>query len=146
MSLHNDLHIDMLRFVAGHGTVVQPACIDIVFGCKQAQQCSRTHQLGFIRAVRWSVQNGESHWSHVHITLIAEDISCMHFIRSGGTKRLDVLFKLLHVKKTINIFLARFHFLKKLQIFLMLLGIMHAAPPLAKSTLISSYKQQKHLA
>jgi len=28
----------------------------------------------------------------------------------------------------------------------MLLGIMHAAPPLPKSTLISSYQQHKHLA
>jgi len=37
-------------------------------------------------------------------------------------------------------------FLKKLQIFLMPLGIMHAAPPLSKSPLISSYQQQKHLA
>jgi len=25
--------------------------------------------LGFIKAVSWSAQNGESHWSHVHITL-----------------------------------------------------------------------------
>jgi len=29
--------------VAGHGTVIQPASINIVFGCKQAQQYSRTH-------------------------------------------------------------------------------------------------------
>jgi len=47
----DDLHVNMLKFVAGHGTVVQPASINIVFGCKQAQQYSRTHQLGFIRAV-----------------------------------------------------------------------------------------------
>jgi len=36
---------------------------------KQAKQYSRTHQLGFIRAVSWSAQNGESPWSHVPITL-----------------------------------------------------------------------------
>ena len=30
------------------------------------------HQLGFIRAVSWSAQNAESHWSHVYITLIVE--------------------------------------------------------------------------
>jgi len=36
--------------------------------------------------------------------------------------------------------------LKKLQIFLMLLGIMHAPPYLPKSPLMSSYQQQKHLA
>jgi len=60
------------------------------------------------------------------------------------TARFDVLFKSLNVTKTIIIFLARFRFLKKLQIFLMLLGIMHADPPLPKSPLISSYQQQKH--
>jgi len=48
----------------------------------------------------------------------------------------------LNVTKTINIFLADVRFLKKLQIFLMQLGIMHAAPPLPKSPLISSYQQQ----
>jgi len=48
----------------------------------------------------------------------------MHFIRSVGvwvTARFDVLFMSLNVTKTINIFLAHFRFLKKLQIFLMLL-------------------------
>jgi len=28
------------------------------------------HQLHFIRAVSWSAENGESHWSHVHVSLI----------------------------------------------------------------------------
>jgi len=51
--LADDLHINVLEFVAGNGTVVQPASINIVFGCKQVQQYSRTHQLGFIRAVSW---------------------------------------------------------------------------------------------
>jgi len=60
--------------------------------------------------------------------------------------RFDVLFKSLNVIKTINIFLAHFRFVNKLQIFLMLLGIMHAAQPLPKSPLISSYQQQKDLA
>jgi len=45
------------------------------------------------------------------------------------TTRFDVLFKSLNVTKTTNILLAHFGFLKKLQIFLMLLGIMHAAHP-----------------
>jgi len=53
--------------------------------------------------------------------------------------QIDVLFKPRNLTKTINIFLAHFRFSKKLQIFLMLLGIMHAAPPLPKSPLISSY-------
>jgi len=50
------------------------------------------------------------------------------------------LFKSLNVKKTIHIFLAHFHFLKNLQIFLMLLGIIHVAPHLLKSPLISSHQ------
>ena len=54
----------------------------------------------------------------------------MRFIRSMGTARFDVLFKSLNVTKTVDIFSAHFAFLKKLQVFLILLGIMHAAPPL----------------
>jgi len=42
------------KFVAGHGTVLQPASINIVFGCKQAQQYSRIHHLGFIRTLQFS--------------------------------------------------------------------------------------------
>jgi len=63
-----------------------------------------------------------------------------------GTERFDVLFKLLNVTKTINIFLAHYRFLKKLQIFLIILGITYAGPPLPKPTLMSSLQQQKHLA
>jgi len=62
------------------------------------------------------------------------------------TAQFGVMFKSLNVTKTMNIFLAHFRFLKKLQIFLMPLGIMHVAPTLPKSPLISSYQQQKHLA
>jgi len=62
------------------------------------------------------------------------------------TERFGVLFKVLNVTKTINIFLAHYRFLKKLQIFLIVLGIIRAGPPLPKSTLMSSYQQQKHLA
>jgi len=82
--LADDLHINILKFVAGHGTVVQPASINIVFGCKQAQQYSRTHQLGFIRTVGWSAQNAESHWSHVRITLTVEHISFHAFHKKCG--------------------------------------------------------------
>ena len=81
--LPDDLHINILIFVSGHGTVVQPASINIVFGCKQTQQFGRTHNLGLIRAVSWSAQNAESHWSHVHVTLTVE-LVFMHFIRSVG--------------------------------------------------------------
>ena len=70
--LADDVHVNILKFVAGHDTVVQPASINIVFGCKQAQQYSRTHHLGFIRAVSWSALNAESHWSHVHVALTVE--------------------------------------------------------------------------
>jgi len=75
----DDLHINILKYVAGHGTVVQPASINIVFGCKQAQQYSGIHQLGFIRAVSWSTQNGESHWSHGHIILTVEHFNLHAF-------------------------------------------------------------------
>jgi len=80
----NDLDISKPNFVAGHGTVVQLGCTTIRLRYKQAQQCSRIHQLDFIRAVSWSAQNGESHWSHVHITLMYNTSSFMHLIRSVG--------------------------------------------------------------
>jgi len=53
------------NFVVGHGTAVQLGCTTIRLRHKGTQQYGRTHQLGFIRAVTWSAQNGESHWSHV---------------------------------------------------------------------------------
>ena len=53
----DDLHINILKFVVGHGTVVQPVSINIVFGCKKAQQYNRTHHLGFIRTVSRSARN-----------------------------------------------------------------------------------------
>jgi len=81
------LHIKMLKFVAGHDIVVQPASINIVFECKQAQQYSRTHQLGFIKAVSWSAQNAESHWSHVHITLTVEHFSFHAFYKTCWLQR-----------------------------------------------------------
>jgi len=85
--LADDLHINILEFVAGHGAVVQPASINIVFGCKQAQQYSRTHQLGFIRTVSWIAQNAESHWSHVHIALAVEHFSFHAFYKKYGLQR-----------------------------------------------------------
>jgi len=36
--LADDLQINIFKFVVGYDTVVQPACINIVFGYKQAQQ------------------------------------------------------------------------------------------------------------
>ena len=65
LCLADDVHNDILKFVAGHGAVVQPASINIVIGYKEAQQYSRKHQLGFIRAVSWSAQKAESHCSHM---------------------------------------------------------------------------------
>jgi len=32
--LADDLNINILKFIAGYGTVVQPASSNIVFGCK----------------------------------------------------------------------------------------------------------------
>jgi len=67
----------------------------------------------------------------VHITLTVEHFS-FHAFYVWVTARFDVLFKSFNVTKTKNIFLAHFRFLKKLQIFLMQLGIMHAALPPTK--------------
>ena len=98
----DDFHINLLKFVAGHGTVVKPVSINIVFGCKQAQQYSRTHHLGFIRAVSLSAQNAESHCSHVHITLTVEHLQFSCILSVWVTARFYVLFKSLNVTKTIN--------------------------------------------
>ena len=38
----------------------------------------------FIRAVNWSAQNAESHWSHVHITLTVEHFSFHAFHKMSG--------------------------------------------------------------
>jgi len=57
-ALADDLRINILKFVAGHCAVVQPA---IAFGYKQAPQYSRKHQFGFIRVVSWSARNADSH-------------------------------------------------------------------------------------
>jgi len=62
----------------------QPAS-NIVFGYKQAQQYRRINQLGFIRAVSWSAQNAESHWSHVHITLTVQHFSFHAFYKKCVT-------------------------------------------------------------
>jgi len=43
--LTNDLEINKLNFVVGHGAVVQHGCNTIRLWYKQAQQYSRTHQL-----------------------------------------------------------------------------------------------------
>jgi len=77
------LHINILKFVAGHGTVVQPVSNNTVFGCKQAQQYRRRHQLGFIRVVTWSAKSAEWHWSHVHITFTVEHFSFHAFYKCG---------------------------------------------------------------
>jgi len=69
MQTINHAEINKPNFVVGHRTVVQLGWTTIRLWYKQAQRYSRTHQLGFIRAVSWSAQNGESHWSHVHITI-----------------------------------------------------------------------------
>jgi len=68
----NGLEISKPNFVVEHSGADQLGCTTIRLWHKEAQQYSRTHQLGFIRAVSWSAQNCESRWSHVHI------ISRMH--------------------------------------------------------------------
>jgi len=126
-------NVNILKFVAAHGAVDQPACINIVFVCKEAQQCDRTHQLGFIRPDSWSAQNSEPHWSHVHITLTVEHFSFHAFFKKCGSQRdFDVLFKSLNVTKTINIFLAHFRFSKKQQVFLNAAGHNACCPTTTK--------------
>ena len=66
-------------------------CINIVFGCKQAQQYIRTHQLGFIRAVSWSAQNAESHWSQGYITLTVEHFSFHAFYKWATGLQRDLM-------------------------------------------------------
>jgi len=66
----------------------------------------------FIRAVSWSAQYAESHWSHVHIILTEEHFS-FHAFYVWVTARFDVLFKSLNVTKTINIFFTHFRFFEK---------------------------------
>jgi len=78
--------LNLLKIVAGHDTVVLRA--DIVFGNKQTQQCSRIHQLAFIRAVSWSIQNAESLWSHMHLTV--EHFSFHVFYKKFGLQ-LDLM-------------------------------------------------------
>jgi len=45
------------------------------------------HILGFIRAVSWSAQNAELHWSHLHIALIVEHISFHAVYKRNGLQR-----------------------------------------------------------
>ena len=60
--------------------LLEPASINVVFGYKQAQQYSRKHQLGFVRAVSWSAQNAESHCSHMHIILTVEHFNLHAYV------------------------------------------------------------------
>ena len=46
--LTDDVHINILKFVVGQGNVVQPVSINIVFGCKQAQQYSRIQYINWV--------------------------------------------------------------------------------------------------
>jgi len=73
----NGLEINKSHFIVGRGTAVQLSCTTIRLWHKEAQQYIRPHQMSFIRAVSWSTQNGESHWSHVHIALQTHRSSCI---------------------------------------------------------------------
>jgi len=73
--LTDDLHINILKFVVGHGAVIQPASIYIAFGYKQAQQYSRIHQLRFTRTVSWSEQNAELRTNHSYSRTL--QLSCI---------------------------------------------------------------------
>jgi len=49
--LVGDLQINILKFVSGHGTVVEPTCTNIIFGYKQAQQYSREQHINWVLSV-----------------------------------------------------------------------------------------------
>jgi len=89
-----------------------------------------THQLGFyqscqLECTKWWIASVARAYNSYSRTFQFSSILQEVWV----TARFDVLFKSLSVKKTTNIFLAHLDFLKKLQIFLMLLGIIHAAHP-----------------
>jgi len=102
-----------LNFVARHGAVLQPASINIVSGCKQAQQYGRTHQLSFMRVVGRSAQNACALAARAyHSYCRTLQFSCISY-EVWVTARFDVLFNSLNVTKTINTLLAHFRFFKK---------------------------------
>jgi len=85
--LADDLNINVLKFVSGHRTVVQPASINIVFGYKQTRQYSRIHQMIFLSELSVVVRkllDRVGRTCNVHITLRVEHFIFMHFIRSVG--------------------------------------------------------------
>ena len=68
--------------------VLQIQISNLVYrGVLKARLITLIHQLGFIRAVSWSAQNAESRWSHVHITLVVENISFHALYTRCGLKR-----------------------------------------------------------
>ena len=80
--LAGDLHINIPKFVAGHGAVVQPVSINIVFGCKQAQQYGRS--LGFLSELSVGVHKMLNRIGRTCISLLQLNTSVfMHFIRVG---------------------------------------------------------------
>jgi len=143
--LANDLHTNILKFVAGHGTVVQPISINIIFGCKQAQQYSRTHQLGFIRAVSCSAQNAESHCTHVHITITAEHFSFDAFYKCELQHDMVSCSGRLTLQNN-QYFICTFPLFEKAANRFNATGHHACNPTPTKIPLLSSYQQQKQLA
>jgi len=108
--LAGDLHINILIFVAGRDAVAQPVFINMVFGCKQAQQYSRTYHL-VLSELSVGVHKMLNRIGCTCMSLLQwNTLVFMHLIRSVGYSAIDVLFKSLNVIKTINIFLAHFRF------------------------------------
>ena len=77
-------HINIIKFVATHGTVVQPASINIVFGCKQAQQ-NREHIIRVLSELSVWVHEMLNRIGRMCISLLQQNASVfMQFIRSVG--------------------------------------------------------------
>jgi len=95
----------------------------------------------FIRAVSWSVQNPESHWSQVHITLKVEHFSFHAFYKKCGLQH-DLISCSRWLTLQRRYFSCTFPFFEKATILFNANRHYACSPPLPKSQLISSYQHQ----
>ena len=77
LCISNDVFVTY-QIQGGGGLTPNPPLRTPLFESKTNQLI---HQFGVVRAVSWSSQNAESHWSHVLSTLIVETSVFTHFIR-----------------------------------------------------------------
>jgi len=111
-------------------------------GVLKARLITLMHHLGFIRGVSWSAQNAESHWSHVHIILMVENISFHAFYKRCGLQRdLKSFSSCLTLQSRLISFLHVSALCKSYNSFqCYCTSCLMPALPLPKSPLISSYQ------